>query len=80
MTGSTYLRWSSLAEKSLLCLARYWILALGTAPSAEAEMSHIGSWLPHLSFSLINKGMEIFQQKSCDDEKCGAEEKKISPK
>lgn len=52
--GYSYLRWSSLAEKSLLCLDRYWILALGAAPSAEAEMGHTGSWLPQLSFSLIN--------------------------
>lgn len=59
-TGYSYLRWSSLAEKSLLCPARYWILALGTAPSAEAETGHIGSWLPQLSFSLINEKMKSF--------------------
>lgn len=59
--GYSYLRWSSLAEKSLLCLARYWILALGMAPSAEAETGHIGSWSPQLSFSLINEKMKSFQ-------------------
>lgn len=56
-TGYSYL----LAERSLLCLARCWILALGTAPSAEAESGHIGSWLPQLSFSLINEKMKCFQ-------------------
>lgn len=62
-TGYSYLRWSSLAERSLLCLARYWILALGMAPSAEAETGHIGSWLPQLSFSLIDeKKDEKFSQ------------------
>ena len=60
-TCYSYLRWSSLAEKSLLCLDRYWILALGTAPSAEAEMGHIGCWLPQLSFTLINEKIQSFQ-------------------
>lgn len=55
------LRGSSLAEKSLLCWARYWTLAVGVALSAAVEMGHIGSWLPQLTFSLINKGTKSFQ-------------------
>lgn len=50
--GYGYLRWSSLAEKSLLLQARFWILALGRAASAEAETGHMGSWSPHVSFPL----------------------------
>lgn len=60
-TGSGYLQWSSLAEKSLLCPARCWILALGPAPSAEVDTGHIGSWLPQLSLSLVKEKMECFQ-------------------
>lgn len=72
LTGCSYLRGSSLAEKSLLCLARYWILALGTAPSAEVEMGHTGSWLPQLNLSLINEKTK-FPMRSRRDENVGAE-------
>lgn len=65
MMGYSYLRWSSLAEKSPLCLARYWILALGPAPSVEAERGHIGSWLPQLSFSLINDKTKFPDNQRC---------------
>lgn len=52
--GYFYLH-SSPAEKSLLCRDRCWILGLGPALSAEQDTDQIGSWLPQLSLSLINK-------------------------
>lgn len=55
-SGSAYLPRPSLADRPLLCRDRCWILALGTAPSADAESGHIGSWLPQFSFSLISGG------------------------
>lgn len=54
-SGSAYLLQSSPAERPFLCRDRCWILALGTALSAEAESGHIGSWLPQFSFSLISE-------------------------
>ena len=55
-----YLWGSSLAEKSLLCLDRYWILALGADP--DAQSGHIGSWLPQITFSLIKKNMKSLEK------------------